>query len=62
MGRAGHVLRVTGARQDLVDHDPAFLNFSPVARFVDKQTGGVTYEPLISVRERIDAMTEIRAS
>lgn len=59
---ATHFYVAAGAYEDLVQGQIDFLNFSPVARFVDKQTGRLTHEPLISVQKRIEAMAPITAT
>ena len=48
-----------GAYEDLVEHRLEFLNMEPVARFVDKQTGILTHEPLTPQLDDIAAMREV---
>lgn len=51
-----------GAYEDLVEHRLEFLNFEPVARFVDKETGVLTHEPLTPQLDQIAEMREVESA
>lgn len=57
---ATHFQVITGAREDLVDHDPAYQPVEAPVWFVDKATGAVdhaTYQPGGLTAAKLEAMT-----
>ncbi len=59
---ATHFQVITGAREDLVDHDPAYRTTRTPVWFVDKATGAVDwaeYLPGGLTAAKVDAMTPV---
>src|SRR5665647_1379355 len=60
---ATHFQVVTGAREDLLNHHPAFMRSDTPVWFVDKATGRLqrcTYLPGNPTAVKLDAMTVVR--